>query len=97
MFANYGTYTIKVTSTGYNTPLEFTFTYKADRTDLDKAIGAAAQLDQSAFTAVSWNAAERRPQRRQDRPGQRRRHRRRHRPGPERAQQRRGQPRRQGD
>lgn len=56
VFANYGTYTIKVTSTGYNTPLEFTFTYKADRTDLDKAIGAAEQLDQSAFTAVSWNA-----------------------------------------
>ena len=56
VFANYGTYTIKVTSTGYNTPLEFTFAYKADRTDLDKAIGAAEQLDQSAFTAVSWNA-----------------------------------------
>ena len=56
VFANYGTYTIKVTSTGYNTPLEFTFTYKADRTDLDKAIGAAEQLGQSAFTAVSWNA-----------------------------------------
>lgn len=56
VFANYGTYTIKVTSTGYNTPLEFTFTYKADRTDLDKAIGAAEQLDQSTFTAVSWNA-----------------------------------------
>lgn len=56
VFANYGTYTIKVTSTGYNTPLEFTFTYKADRTDLDKAIGAAERLDQSAFTAVSWNA-----------------------------------------
>ncbi len=56
VFANYGTYTIKVTSTGYNTPLEFTFTYKADRTDLDKAIGAAEQLDQSAFTAASWNA-----------------------------------------
>lgn len=56
VFANYGTYTIKVTSTGYNTPLEFTFTYKADRTDLDKAIGAAEQLDQSVFTAVSWNA-----------------------------------------
>lgn len=56
VFANYGTYTIKVTSTGYNAPLEFTFTYKADRTDLDKAIGAAEQLDQSAFTAVSWNA-----------------------------------------
>ena len=56
VFANYGTYTIKVTSTGYNTPLEFTFTYKADRTDLDKAIAAAEKLDQSAFTAVSWNA-----------------------------------------
>lgn len=56
VFANYGTYTIKVTSTGYNTPLEFTFTYKADRTDLDKAIDAAEKLDQSAFTAVSWNA-----------------------------------------
>lgn len=56
VFANYGTYKIKVTSTGYNKPLEFTFTYKADRTDLDKAIGAAEQLDQSAFTAVSWNA-----------------------------------------
>ena len=56
VFANYGTYTIKVTSTGYNTPLEFTFTHKADRTDLDKAIDAAEKLDQSAFTAVSWNA-----------------------------------------
>ena len=56
VFANYGTYTIKVTSTGYNTPLEFTFTYKADRTNLDKAIAAAEKLDQSAFTAVSWNA-----------------------------------------
>ena len=56
VFANYGTYTIKVTSTGYNNPLEFTFTYKADRTDLDKAIAAAEKLDQSAFTAVSWNA-----------------------------------------
>ena len=56
VFANYGTYTIKVTSTGYNKPLEFTFTYKADRTDLDKAIGAAEKLNQSAFTAVSWNA-----------------------------------------
>lgn len=56
VFANYGTYTIKVTSTGYNTPLEFTFTHKADRTDLDKAIDAAEKLDKSAFTAVSWNA-----------------------------------------
>ena len=56
VFANYGTYAIKVTSTGYNKPLEFTFTYKADRTDLDKAIAAAEKLDQSAFTAVSWNA-----------------------------------------
>ena len=56
VFANYGTYTIKVTSTGYNTPLEFTFTYKADRTDLDKAIDAAEKLDRSTFTAVSWNA-----------------------------------------
>ena len=56
VFANYGTYAIKVTSTGYNKPLEFTFTYKADRTNLDKAIAAAEKLDQSAFTAVSWNA-----------------------------------------
>ena len=56
VFANYGTYTIKVTSTGYNNPLEFTFTHKADRTNLDKAIAAAEKLDQSAFTAVSWNA-----------------------------------------
>ena len=56
VFANYGTYAIKVTSTGYNKPLEFTFTYKADRTDLDKAIAAAEKLNQSAFTAVSWNA-----------------------------------------
>ena len=56
MFANYGTYTIKVTSTGYNTPLEFIFTHKADRTKLDSAIDAAEKLDQSAFTAVSWNA-----------------------------------------
>lgn len=56
VFANYGTYTIKVTSTGYNTPLEFIFTHKADRTKLDSAIDAAEKLDQSAFTAVSWNA-----------------------------------------
>ena len=56
VFANYGTYTIKVTSTGYNTPLEFIFTHKADRTKLDNAIDAAEKLDQSAFTAVSWNA-----------------------------------------
>lgn len=56
VFANYGTYAIKVTSTGYNKPLEFTFTYKADRTGLDKAIAAAEKLNQSAFTAVSWNA-----------------------------------------
>lgn len=56
VFANYGTYAIKVTSTGYNKPLEFTFTYKADRTDLDKSIAAAEKLNQSAFTAVSWNA-----------------------------------------
>lgn len=56
VFANYGTYAIKVTSTGYNKPLEFTFTHKADRTDLDKAIAAAEKLNQSAFTAVSWNA-----------------------------------------
>ena len=56
VFANYGTYTIKVTSTGYNTPLEFTFTHKADRTNLDSAIDAAEKLDQSAYTSSSWNA-----------------------------------------
>ena len=56
VFANYGTYSIKVTSTGYNKPLEFTFTHKADRTDLDNAIDAAEKLDQTAFTASSWNA-----------------------------------------
>ena len=56
VFAKYGTYKIKVTSTGYNKPLEFTFTYKADRTDLDNAIDAAEKLDQSAYTIGSWNA-----------------------------------------
>ena len=56
VFANYGTYSIKVTSTGYNKPLEFTFTRKADRTELNATIETAEKLDQTAFTASSWNA-----------------------------------------
>ena len=59
VFANYGSYTIKVTSTGYNTPLEFVFNYKADRTSLNEAIGAADKVTaqgQSDYTDASWAA-----------------------------------------
>lgn len=56
VFGAYGTYTIKVTSTGYNKPLEFTYTLQADRSALTAKIDEANRFNEDRFTAASWKA-----------------------------------------
>lgn len=60
VFANYGTYDIKVTSTGYNKPLEFTLTHEADKTQLNAAIKTAKDLknDNGEYSSASWDALQ---------------------------------------
>ena len=56
IFGAYGTYTIKVTSTGYNKPLEFTYTHQADRSALTSKIAEAEARNEADYTAASWKA-----------------------------------------
>ena len=58
VFDGYGTYTVKVSATGYSTDLEFTLTYEADKTALNEAIESAEKVNESSYTASSCVAFE---------------------------------------